>query len=586
MEPGSLETGLNANFDVVIVGAGLAGLTLARQLLLQTDKTILLLDKKSDLPGRSQKVGESLVQLSGYYLSKVLDLEEHLFVNHYLKYNLRFQWKTPGRQNQDFEDYNASFIRLGSNIATFQLDRNVLEAHLLEINRTDPRLTFAGGVKDLKVRLSETGDDHEISFGGKTMRCRWVVDASGRGAVLKRTLALEAANPIRHGATWCWVEGLVNVEKLTSRSLRQVRIDRRRQKQGNYPIFLSTNHFCGEGQWFWVIPLHGKTSLGLVYDRSVVSPDDVSNGRKMLDYACRAWPLFARDLPKRKILDEGRFFDFSYDARRTISSSRWAMTGEAGRFSDPLYSPGSDLISIYNTLIVEAILTPDAAALERRCGFYEQIMRVMYEAYVPSYAVSYDCLGDQEAFTLKYTWELAVYFGFYVMPFLNDLFADGEFMRFYLLKLASLGRINLTLQRFLSAFYNWKKSRAAAHPEPCCFDFYELCPLRESEKMFYQVGLSREEADQVLEGHLVRLKEFARYILAHVHAVVLGDRRVLTNSPFVSSLKLRDTVFDVDRMRAAYAPFAESDEIYPWTLNAFALEAFLPAERMRETACV
>ena len=83
-----------------------------------------------------------------------------------------------------------------------------------------------------------------------------------------------------------------------------------------------------------------------------------------------------------------------------------------------------------------------------------------------------------------------------------------------------------------------------------------------------------------------RLKEFARYILAHVHAVVLGDRRVLTNSPFVTSLKLGDTVFDVEQMRAAYAPFAESTEIYPWTLNAFALEPFLPSERMQETACV
>ena len=104
--------------------------------------------------------------------------------------------------------------------------------------------------------------------------------------------------------------------------------------------------------------------------------------------------------------------------------------------------------------------------------------------------------------------------------------------------------------------------------------------------MFYQVGLSREEAEQALDRHLGRLKEFARYILTHVHAVVLGDRRVLTNGPFVSSLKLSDAIFDVEQMRAAYAPFAESNEIYPWTLNAFALEPFLPAERMRATACV
>ena len=50
--------------DVIITGAGLAGLTLARQLLLETDKTVLLFDKQENPPGKSMKVGESLVQQS------------------------------------------------------------------------------------------------------------------------------------------------------------------------------------------------------------------------------------------------------------------------------------------------------------------------------------------------------------------------------------------------------------------------------------------------------------------------------------------------------------------------------------------
>src|SRR4029079_10473353 len=69
---------VRTDFDVVIIGAGLAGLTLARHLLLKTNKTILLLERRAHVPSPRQKVGESTVQLGAYYYSRVLDLEEHL----------------------------------------------------------------------------------------------------------------------------------------------------------------------------------------------------------------------------------------------------------------------------------------------------------------------------------------------------------------------------------------------------------------------------------------------------------------------------------------------------------------------------
>jgi 2-polyprenyl-6-methoxyphenol hydroxylase-like FAD-dependent oxidoreductase len=535
-------------------------LALARQLLLYTDKTVLLLDKRLNPPGPTQKVGESLVQTSGYYLSKVLDLEEHLMREHYFKYNLRFQWKTAGLENRGLEDYSKSFIRMGSNLATFQLDRNLLEAHLLEICGQDPRFHFEGGVAGLEVDLAEQGP-HRVAFSGKETRCQWLVDASGRGQFLKKKLGLLRENPIRHGSTWCWVEGLVNIEKLTDLPWSKVRVNRDRIKQGNFPQFLATNHFAGEGRWFWVIPLHGKTSLGLVYDKSVINSEDVSTARKMLDYVCREWPLFERDLPKRKILDEGRFFDFSYDAQQTISPQRWAMAGEAGRFSDPLYSPGGDLISIYNTLIVDAIETGDQASLERKCRTYETVMRVVYEAYVPSYAISYDCLGDQQCFTYKYGWELAVYFGFYVLPFINDLFTDEEFLPLFLRKFGLLGPINRMLQKFLSDFFQWKKGNVPPGVAPELHDFYEMTPLRNSELLFYQVGLTREEAADALERQFNSLKGFARWIVAQVYSTVLADPMIGMDTEFIKSIKLRDIRFDPQQMRADYSSGRKKTEM-------------------------
>ena len=315
-------------------------------------------------------------------------------------------------------------------------------------------------------------------FDGDEVFCRWVVDASGRrGKVLKRQLGLAQANPIRHGATFCWVDGLVNIEKLTSRTYKQVLCDPSRKQTGHSPFFLATNHFCAEGQWFWVIPLHNKTSLGLVYDRNVVNGEDVSNTRKLIDYVCRKWPVFARDLPYRKVLDEGRLIDYSHDCRQTISPQRWAMVGEAGRFTDPLYSPGSDLISIYNTLIVDAIETDEESVLIEKCRWAEHIQRAAYESYVPSYAVSYDCLGDQEAFSLKYTWELAVYFGFLVFPMFNQLFSDRAFIPAFLRRFGILGPINTNLQRLLSAFFQWKKQQPRREfSAPNFFEFYDMDP--------------------------------------------------------------------------------------------------------------
>jgi hypothetical protein len=105
------------------------------------------------------------------------------------------------------------------------------------------------------------------------------------------------------------------------------------------------------------------------------------------------------------------------------------------------------------------------------------------------------------------------------------------------------------------------------------FDLYEITPLRASEQMFYEIGLSPEEAISVLDGHLDRLQELARYILAHVHASVLGDKSVLRNADFLARLDLRNQDFDPAQMRTAYAAAATGTEkVHEWNLNPLALE--------------
>jgi 2-polyprenyl-6-methoxyphenol hydroxylase-like FAD-dependent oxidoreductase len=563
------------HYDVLIIGAGLAGLSLARQLLLNSDKSVLLVERRSQIPPPHQKVGEATVQLSAYYFSKVLDLEEHLLREHLMKYNLRFYWKTAGRENRDFEDYGQAYIRQLSNIASYQLDRNKIEGELLRLNLEDARFTFCKSVAGLRVSLSDGCGPHSVSFkaGGaeSSLRADWVVDTSGRGKFLARRQGLLKENPIRHGASFFWVEGLVNVEKLTDRSPREVRLKRDRAATGHLPVWLATNHFCGEGFWFWVIPLQGKTSLGLVYDDRVFPRERVSSLPKLLEWVCEEFPLFARDLPRRRVLDHSSLKDFSYDCAQTINPARWALSGEAGRFSDPLYSPGGDLIALYNTLITDAVLTDGAGELASKCRLYEQLMEAFYAAYVPSYAVSYDVLGDQEAMTLKYSWELAIYFSFYVFPFINDLFTDKKFVAAFLRRFSQLGPINKSLQEFLSAYYRWKKTERQPPREPVFNDFMDIGPLRAAEKVFYEVGVSVDEARRVLDHQLANLREMARFTLAYVSSVVLSDERVLTNRAFVESIDIQRYRFDPDAMRESYAGCADAAAVYEWSFDPYVL---------------
>jgi hypothetical protein len=523
-------------------------------------------------------VGEATVQVSGYYYSRVLELEEYLLQEHYLKYNLRFYWPSQ-RGAGVWEDLSQSYIRKVSNIATYQLDRNTFEAEVLRCNRQSPSFELIHPITGLDVELGEEGP-HAFRFeaGGEAMagRARWVVDASGRNRFLAKRQKLERPSPIKHGSSFLWVDGLLDPEKCTNLDRKAIRLRPERSALGHFPTFLATNHYCGEGYWFWEIPLHGKTSLGLVYDSAVVNSKDVSTADKLIEWICREYPLYARDLPQRKVLHHSGITSFALDSGQTISPSGWALCGEACRFTDPLYSPGGDLISIYNTLIADAILTPDRKELEAKVRFYEPLARAVYEAYVPSFAVSYCTLGDQECFSLRYVWELTVYFAYYVFPFINDLHVDRTFLPAFLRRFGQLGPINHGMHRILAAYYRWKKENVIlAAPEPVFFEFMDVGALASAELTFYRVGVSHDEARGVLDEQLENLRDLARWTFAVVTVGVLDDPRAVTNAAYIRGIDIDNLQFDpaamAERLEAACR---ETSETYTWRFPVPCMKRF------------
>jgi len=337
--------------------------------------------------------------------------------------------------------------------------------------------------------------------------------------------------------------------------------------------------------------LQGRTSLGLVYDKAKIPEDSISSPAKVIEWICREFPLFARDLPNRKIVDQGMFRDFAYDCRQTISADRWALSGEAGRFTDPLYSPGGDLIALYNTLIMDAICTEEQSSLAIKIRLYELLMWAFYEAYVPSYAISYDALGDQECYAMKYGWELTIYFTFYVFPFINQVFTDTTFVVPYLDMFARLGMLNNSIQAFITAYYHWKKDRPVEHRDPSFLDFMFLDPLKKSEELFYQVGLSGAECMKVLKTGMANVEKLGHFIAMHIYSQVLEDESLLTSKELADTIRVDDLRFDPEQMRRECSRFSNAKDaklakVAPNFVALFSRDGKKPAAQESQAAAV
>src|SRR5690348_15475545 len=112
----------NEKYDVAIIGGALAGGATAMLLLRERPDLRVLVIEKSEAFGR--RVGEATVEVSGYFLTRVLGLSQHLNESHLVKQGMRFWFCNDETTalDQCSEVGGLSLARLPS----FQVDRAVL----------------------------------------------------------------------------------------------------------------------------------------------------------------------------------------------------------------------------------------------------------------------------------------------------------------------------------------------------------------------------------------------------------------------------------------------------------------------------
>ncbi|MFF4214141.1 NAD(P)/FAD-dependent oxidoreductase [Streptomyces sp. NPDC001796] len=504
--------------DVAVVGGGAAGLTLGLQLCRQRPDTRIVVLERQDhpVPEASHKVGESTVEIAGYYLRQVLGLQPHLQSEQLKKYGLRVFFSKNG--NDDI----TRRVELGHSVCppgavgTYQLDRGRLE-NALGRELAARGVRFLSGAKVEAVDLLPGAEHHLLQVRTadgaiRRIRARWVVDATGRTSLLKRRLGLARKVGHRANAVWFRVGCPIDVDRWSDDPEWHGRIEEGRRE-------LSTNHLMGPGYWVWLIRLaSGSTSVGIVTDADLHRFEQLNRFDRALDWLARHEPQCADVIRQHrdKLQDFRVMKDYAYSCEQVFSADRWCLAGEAGVFLDPLYSPGLDLIAISNGLITDLITHAlDGDDIAELAAIHNQVFLLIAEGWLSIYENQYPLMGNARVMLAKVIWDTAVYWAVPGLLYFHDVLRHLADRPDVVEGLARFSTASREVQRF---FREWGAVDDEPRDQAPFVRFYDFDFMRR-----LHIGMTADLADADLSTQFAANIRFIEHLSGQLVATVLEE---------------------------------------------------------------
>jgi FAD-dependent halogenase len=328
----------NADFDLIALGGGPAGSTLASFVAMQGHRVLLL--EREKFP--RHQIGESLLPATVHGICRLLGVAEKL--KHYnfpVKRGGTFRWgKNP-------TPWTFAFSRdpKSPTGTAYQVERMKFDAILLDNSRS----------KGVDVREQHIANSYVVE-NGRVVGVRYT-DERGQGATARARYVVDCGGNTNHFHRHCG-------DRIFSRFFQNVALycyyeGGKRLPAPNEGNILSV---AFEDGWFWYIPLADNlTSVGVVVSREAAT--DIRWGREnaMNTFINRA-PLIKEYLSGTKRVTSGPYgsfrvrTDYSY-----CNTSFWkpgcALVGDAACFIDPVFSSGVHLATYSALLAARSINT-------------------------------------------------------------------------------------------------------------------------------------------------------------------------------------------------------------------------------------
>ena len=300
-------------YDVAIIGGGPAGST-AAALLAQAGRRVILFEREK-FP--RFHIGESLLPFSMKAFTR-LGLHEKFSRAGFIK---KYGGEIIGACSENgtkfyFKDGYRSQTDHAYQVTRGDFDKVLLD-HARESGAHVHEQTAVDGI-DFSHDGIQLGVRSDGSF--RSVRARYLVDASGRNSVLGRQFKIKKTyDHLQKLSIFAHYEGVWRRDGIDGTLTVLVRaVDR----------------------WFWLIPVTAeRTSVGMVLDSETFRKSKVT-AEDFLEQALAEQPTIAKRITNaRRVTKVYLEADFSYRSAR-LYGDRWLLTGDAAGFIDPIFSSG------------------------------------------------------------------------------------------------------------------------------------------------------------------------------------------------------------------------------------------------------